>query len=38
MPVTNTFTFRTKHSYDTTKVGITVPLELTDGTNIVQVY
>ena len=36
-PVAHTFTFRTKHSYDTTKVGITVPVELTDGTNVVQV-
>ncbi len=33
----HTFTFRTRHSYDTTKVGITVPVELTDGTNVVQV-
>ena len=33
----HTFTFYTKHSYDTTKDGITVPVELTDGTNIVQV-
>lgn len=35
--VAHTFIFHTKHSYDTTKVGITVPVELTDGTNIVQV-
>ena len=33
----HTFTFRTRHSYDTTKVGITVPVELTDGTNVVQI-
>lgn len=33
----HTFSFRTRHSYDTTKVGITVPVELTDGTNVVQV-
>lgn len=33
----HTFTFRTRHSYDTTKVGITVPVELSDGTNVVQV-
>ena len=36
-PVAHTFTFRTKHSYDTTKTGITVPVELTDGSNVVQV-
>ena len=36
-PVAHTFSFRTRHSYDTTKVGITVPVELTDGTNVVQI-
>ena len=36
-PVSHTFTFNAKHSYDTTKVGITVPVELTDGTNVVQI-
>jgi hypothetical protein len=29
--------FRTSHNYDTTKIGITVPLELTNGTSGVQV-
>lgn len=32
-----TFTFYNKHSYDTTKTGITVPVELIHGSNIVQV-
>ncbi len=32
-----TFTFLNKHSYDTTKTGITVPVELTHGSNVVQV-
>jgi predicted aspartyl protease len=36
-PVTYTFSFRTRHSYDTTKIGISVPVELTSGTNVVQV-
>lgn len=36
-PVAHTFSFRTKHSYDTTKIGITVPVELSDGSNVVQV-
>jgi predicted aspartyl protease len=36
-PVAHTFSFRIKHSYDTTKIGITVPVELTGGSNIVQV-
>lgn len=36
-PVAHTFTFHTKNSYDTTKIGITVPVDLTDGTNMVQV-
>lgn len=36
-PVTHTFTFRTKHSYDTTKIGITAPVELVNGANVVQV-
>ena len=37
MPVAHTFNFRTKHSYDTTKTGITVPVELSNGPKIVQV-
>ncbi|HYL98412.1 MAG TPA: aspartyl protease family protein [Blastocatellia bacterium] len=32
-----TLSFLTKHSYDTTKTGITVPVELAYGTNVVQV-
>ena len=36
-PVAHTFNFRTKHSYDTTKTGITVPVELSNGPKIVQV-
>jgi len=35
--VAHTFSFRTRHSYDTTKIGITVPVELSDGSNVVQV-
>jgi predicted aspartyl protease len=35
--VTYTLSFRTKHSYDTTKIGITVPVELAYGTNVVQI-
>jgi predicted aspartyl protease len=35
--VAHTFSFRTKHSYDTTKTGITIPVELSDGSNVVQV-
>lgn len=33
----HTFTFRTRHSYDTTKTGITVPVELSDGLKVVQI-
>lgn len=36
-PVAHTLTFRTKHRYETTKIGITVPVELTDSSNVVQV-
>ena len=32
----HTFTFRTKHSYDTTQTGITIPIELSDGLKVVQ--
>jgi len=32
-----TFNFLSKHSYDTTKTGITVPVELSHGPNVVQV-
>jgi len=35
--VTYTLSFRAKHSYDPTKIGITVPVELIHGTNVVQV-
>lgn len=35
--MTFTLSFRTKHNYDTTKIGITVPVELTTGKNVVQV-
>lgn len=35
--MTYTLSFRTKHDYDTTKIGITIPVELTVGTNVVQV-
>lgn len=35
--VAYTFTFHNKHSYDTTKTGITVPVELVHGSNVVQV-
>jgi len=35
--VAYTFTFLNKHSYDTTKTGITVPVELIHGSNVVQV-
>jgi hypothetical protein len=35
-PVAYTLSFLTKHSYDTTKVGITVPVELANCTNVVQ--
>jgi hypothetical protein len=31
----HTLTFRTRHSYDTTKTGITVPVELSDGSKVV---
>lgn len=33
----HTFTFRTKHNYDTTQIGITIPVELSDGLKVVQV-
>jgi predicted aspartyl protease len=33
----HTFTFRTKHSYDTTQTGITIPVELSDGLKVVQI-
>ena len=36
-PVLHTFNFRIKHSYDTTKTGITVPIELSNGTEVVQI-
>lgn len=36
-PVAHTFSFRTKHSYDMRRVGITVPVEPTEGANVVQV-
>ena len=35
--VAHTFTFLSKHSYDTARSGITVPVELTHDPNIVQV-
>jgi hypothetical protein len=35
--VTYTLSFRSKHSYDTAKIGITSPVELAYGTNVVQV-
>jgi predicted aspartyl protease len=35
--VAHTFFFRTKHSYDTTKAGITVPVELSDSSKVVQI-
>jgi hypothetical protein len=35
--VAYTVSFRTKRNYDTTKTGITIPVELTCGTNVVQV-
>jgi hypothetical protein len=35
--VAYTFTFLNKHSYNTTKTGITVPVELIYGSNVVQV-
>jgi hypothetical protein len=35
--VTYTLSFRTRLHYDTTKIGITIPVELTCGTNVVQV-
>lgn len=35
--VAYTFTFLNKHSYDTTKTGITIPVELIQGSNVVQV-
>jgi hypothetical protein len=33
-PVAYTLSFLTKHNYDTTKTGITVPVELAYGTNV----
>ena len=33
----HTFTLRTRHSYDTTQTGITIPVELTDGSKVVQI-
>jgi len=35
--MSHTFTFRSKHSYDTTKIGITIPVELSDGLKVVQI-
>jgi hypothetical protein len=35
-PVAFTFSFHAKHSYDTTKTGITVPVELACGARIVR--
>ena len=35
--MTYTLSFRTKHNYDTTKIAITIPVELAYGTNFVQV-
>lgn len=35
--VAYTFTFLNKHSYDTTRIGVTVPVELVNGSNVVQV-
>ncbi len=35
--VAYTFSFLNKHSYNTTKTGITVPVELIYGSNVVQV-
>src|SRR5436305_839739 len=35
--VAHTLTFSLKHNYDSTKTGITVPVELSNGSNIVQV-
>jgi len=37
MGVAHTLTFSLKHNYDTTKTGITVPVELSNGSNVVQV-
>ncbi len=37
MGVAHTLTFSLKHNYDTTKTGITVPAELSNGSNVVQV-
>ena len=33
----HTFTFRLKYNYDTNKIGITVPVELSNGPNVVQI-
>lgn len=35
--MTHTFNFRIKHSYDTTKTGITIPIELSNGPEVVQI-
>jgi hypothetical protein len=35
--VAHTFTFRIRHGYDTTKTGITIPIELSDGLKVVQI-
>jgi len=37
MIVPHTFTFESKHSYDTTKIGITVPVELSNVEGVVQI-
>lgn len=37
MGVQHTLTFSFKHNYDTTRTGITVPVELSSGSNVVQV-
>jgi len=36
-PVAHTFTFRLRHNYDTSRTGITVPVELGNGPKVVQV-
>ena len=35
--VPHTFTFESKHSYDTTRIGITIPVELSNGEGVVQI-
>lgn len=37
MVVPHTFTFHSMYSYDTTKIGITVPVELSNGAKVVQI-